>query len=80
MRFQDNVGYLRGCNAGLELVSAEAVLYLNNDVELAAGTLDAALTRLCSDPQIGAVGRGLHDDAALDAERLVDAQRRFPGR
>ncbi|MGY3077122.1 hypothetical protein ACVWZZ_003493 [Bradyrhizobium sp. LM6.10] len=29
---------------------------------------------------IGAVRRSLHDDAALDAERLVDAQRRFPGR
>ena len=29
---------------------------------------------------IGAIGRGLHDDAALDAERLVDAQRGFPGR
>ncbi len=56
LRFDDNVGYLRGCNAGLTLVSSEAVLYLNNDVELTAGTLDAALARLRSDPLIGAVG------------------------
>src|SRR5262249_32751148 len=29
---------------------------------------------------IGAIGRGLHNHAAIDAERLVHAQRRFPGR
>jgi glycosyltransferase involved in cell wall biosynthesis len=56
LRFDDNVGYLRGCNAGLMLVSAEALLYLNNDVVLAAGAVGAALSRLRSDPMIGAVG------------------------
>jgi hypothetical protein len=29
---------------------------------------------------IRTIGRGLHDDAAFDAERLVNAQCRFPGR
>ncbi|HEY2401191.1 MAG TPA: glycosyltransferase, partial [Steroidobacteraceae bacterium] len=56
LRFEDNIGYLRGCNAALELVSAGAVLYLNNDVELAPNALAAALVRLHSDPRIGAVG------------------------
>jgi len=56
LRFDNNIGFLLGCNAGLTLVSADAVLYLNNDVELAAGTLAAALARLRSDPRIGAVG------------------------
>ena len=56
LRFDDNIGFLLGCNAGLTLVSADAVLYLNNDVELAAGTVAAALARLRSDPRIGAVG------------------------
>ena len=56
LRFDDNIGYLRGCNAGLNLVSADAVLYLNNDLELASGTIAAALARLRSDPRIGAVG------------------------
>ncbi len=50
VRFESNVGYVRGCNAGLELVVADMVLYLNNDVELAAGAVAAALTRLRSIP------------------------------
>src|SRR5262249_23458337 len=28
-----NVGFLRGCNAGLHFATAEALLFLNNDVE-----------------------------------------------
>jgi GT2 family glycosyltransferase/glycosyltransferase involved in cell wall biosynthesis len=56
VRFESNVGYIRGCNAGLELVAADVVLYLNNDVELAAGSVAAALARLRSNPRIGAVG------------------------
>jgi O-antigen biosynthesis protein len=56
VRFENNVGYVSGCNAGLELVAADAVLYLNNDVELAAGAVAAALARLRSNPRIGAVG------------------------
>ena len=56
MPFAQNIGYLRGCNAGLQLALAEVVLYLNNDVELAPGALTAALDRLGSGPRIGAVG------------------------
>lgn len=56
LRFDSNIGYLRGCNAGLQLTSADFVLYLNNDVELAPGAVGAALRRLRSNPRVGAVG------------------------
>ena len=54
--FEENIGFLRGCNAALPFASAEAVLYLNNDTDLAPGAIAAALRRLDSDPAIGAVG------------------------
>jgi O-antigen biosynthesis protein len=56
LRFDSNVGFLRASNAALVGASAGAVLYLNNDVELAAGAVAAALERLASDERIGAVG------------------------
>lgn len=56
VRFDTNIGFLQGCNAALNWVTADAVLYLNNDVELAPGALTAALRRLQSDAGIGAVG------------------------
>ena len=56
LRFDSNIGFVRGCNAGLQIAAAETVLYLNNDVELAEGAIAAALRRLRSDPSIGAVG------------------------
>ncbi len=54
--FDTNIGYLRGCNAALNFATADAVLYLNNDIELAPAAIPAALRRLASDPRIGAVG------------------------
>ncbi len=56
LRFDTNIGFLRGCNAAMQCASADAVLLLNNDVELAPGAVAAALTRLRSDASIGAVG------------------------
>ena len=56
MRFASNVGFVRGCNAALPRASAPAVLYMNNDIELAPGCIAAALCRLDTDPAIGAVG------------------------
>jgi GT2 family glycosyltransferase len=56
LRFDDNIGYVRGCNAGLTFATADTVLYLNNDIELAPGAVGAALRRLESNPLIGAVG------------------------
>jgi GT2 family glycosyltransferase len=51
-----NVGFVRGCNAALEFVTADTVLYLHNDIVIAAGAVLAALSRLQSDVSIGAVG------------------------
>jgi GT2 family glycosyltransferase len=56
LHFDSNIGYVRGCNVGLELASANTVLFLNNDVELANGAVTAAMERLQSDTAIGAVG------------------------
>lgn len=51
-----NAGFLLSCNMALEFVTADAVLYLNNDTILGPGAISAALNRLQSDPRIGAVG------------------------
>jgi GT2 family glycosyltransferase len=56
LRFDSNLGFLRASNAGLVGCSADAVLYLNNDVTLAPGAVAGALERLASDARIGAVG------------------------
>jgi GT2 family glycosyltransferase len=55
LRFDLNIGYVRGCNAALYSVTAPHVLFLNNDIELAPGAIAAALRRL-ADPTVGAVG------------------------
>ena len=56
LRFESNIGFVQACNAALMGVTAPAVLFLNNDLELAPGAVDAALRRLESDERIGAVG------------------------
>lgn len=55
-RFDTNIGFLLGCNAALQFATADVVLYLNNDAELAPGSIAAALHRLATDPAVGAVG------------------------
>jgi GT2 family glycosyltransferase len=56
LSFDSNIGFVRACNAALARVTAPAVLFLNNDVELAPGAVANALRRLGADPRIGAVG------------------------
>lgn len=56
LRLESNIGFLRGCNAAFAFASADAVLLLNNDVEVAPGAVEAALARLWSHPSISAVG------------------------
>jgi GT2 family glycosyltransferase len=51
-----NVGFSAANNLALRESEAKAVLLLNPDTEVHAGTLDAALARLRSEPQIGMVG------------------------
>jgi GT2 family glycosyltransferase len=51
-----NVGFSAANNLALRGVESDAVLLLNPDTEVYAGTLDAALARLGSEPRIGMVG------------------------
>lgn len=53
---QGNIGFSAANNLVLRESEATAVLLLNPDTEVYAGTLDAALARLRSDPRIGMVG------------------------
>ncbi len=53
---RDNIGFSAANNLALRETRAGAVLLLNPDTEVYAGTLDAALTRLWSDERIGMVG------------------------
>jgi N-acetylglucosaminyl-diphospho-decaprenol L-rhamnosyltransferase len=56
LRRETNIGFSAANNLVLREDEAEAVLLLNPDTEVYAGTLDAALARLRSDPEIGMVG------------------------
>lgn len=56
LRREANIGFSAANNLVLREDEAEAVLLLNPDTEVYAGTLDAALTRLRSDPEVGMVG------------------------
>jgi O-antigen biosynthesis protein len=56
LKTDGNIGFLRGCNLALEHVTAPALLFLNNDIELAHGAVAAALSRLSGSDTIGAVG------------------------
>jgi N-acetylglucosaminyl-diphospho-decaprenol L-rhamnosyltransferase len=51
-----NIGFSAANNLVLRASEAAAVLLLNPDTEVYAGTLDAALARLDSDPEVGMVG------------------------
>ncbi|HET9146471.1 MAG TPA: glycosyltransferase, partial [Acetobacteraceae bacterium] len=56
IRNAENEGFLRACNQGLARAAAPALLFLNNDTELGPGCILAALERLFSREDIGAVG------------------------
>ena len=51
-----NIGFSAANNLALRESAAESVLLLNPDTEVYAGTLDAALARLRSEPRMGMVG------------------------
>src|SRR5262245_1623354 len=53
---RENIGFSAANNVVLREDEASAVLLLNPDTEVYAGTLDASLARLRSDPGIGMVG------------------------
>jgi N-acetylglucosaminyl-diphospho-decaprenol L-rhamnosyltransferase len=53
---RENIGFSAANNVVLRDSPAAAILLLNPDTEVYAGTLDAGLARLRSDPRIGMVG------------------------
>jgi N-acetylglucosaminyl-diphospho-decaprenol L-rhamnosyltransferase len=53
---RENIGFSAANNLALRESEARAVLLLNPDTEVYAGTLDAALARLWSEQRIGMVG------------------------
>jgi GT2 family glycosyltransferase len=70
-----NIGFAAANNLVLRESRAGAVLLLNPDTEIYAGTLDTVLARLASDPAIGMVGAKLvREDGQLDHA----AKRSFP--
>jgi N-acetylglucosaminyl-diphospho-decaprenol L-rhamnosyltransferase len=70
-----NVGFSAANNLVLRASRAAAVLLLNPDTEVYAGTLDTVLARLAADPAIGMVGAKLvREDGELDHA----AKRSFP--
>jgi GT2 family glycosyltransferase len=72
---RDNIGFSAANNLVLRESQAAAVLLLNPDTEVYAGTLDTCLARLADDPTIGMVGAKLvREDGELDHA----AKRSFP--
>ncbi len=70
-----NIGFSAANNLVLRESRAGAVLLLNPDTEVYAGTLDTVLARLAADPAIGMVGAKLvREDGELDHA----AKRSFP--
>jgi GT2 family glycosyltransferase len=59
VRFEENRGYLAGCNVGARSARGTHVLLLNSDTELVPGTLAAAVDALEGNDRVGAVGARL---------------------
>jgi O-antigen biosynthesis protein len=85
MRFEPGVDPLRLRNAAIACASASAILLLHDAAELAPVALDRALSRLTSDPSVGAVcgailrpdGLLLEAGASIDPDGII--RPRFAG-
>ncbi|MFD1139405.1 glycosyltransferase [Paenibacillus urinalis] len=53
---ENNLGFPKGCNQGIEISSGENILLLNNDILVTPSWLDILLNGLYSSENIGAVG------------------------
>ncbi len=61
-----NLGFAKGCNAGLAVARGRHIALLNNDTELLPGCLEACVRFLDAEPGVGVVGpQLLHPDGRL---------------
>lgn len=75
LRQSRNLGFARAQNIGVAAGNGAAVLVLNPDTEIDAGTLAPLLERLAEDPRIGCIGPALvREDGSFDHA----ARRSFP--
>jgi GT2 family glycosyltransferase len=75
LRLDENVGFGRANNKGLELSRADMVLVMNPDVIVKPGAVDTLLSFLVEHPDVGAVGPRLErPDGRVD----LAARRAFP--
>jgi len=56
LRFESDVGWSRAADAGRQLASSPAILFLSSEARIAPGAVERALARLTADPSVGAVG------------------------
>jgi GT2 family glycosyltransferase len=56
LRNEENLGFLRNCNAAIPKARGEYVLLLNNDVQVTSGWLDALVGTFTTFERVGAVG------------------------
>ncbi|MDG6095727.1 glycosyltransferase [Acetobacter sp. AN02] len=59
LRFDGNIGFLRGCNAAIPHILSPFTVFLNNDAEIQFGAIDKALSRAQKYPETGAIGAKL---------------------
>jgi GT2 family glycosyltransferase len=56
IRFNHNVGFLAACNAALAHAKTPVTLFMNNDITLDSGAIEAILRRFAATSDAGAVG------------------------
>ncbi|MGD0103632.1 MAG: glycosyltransferase [Rhodopila sp.] len=56
LRFESDVGWSRAADAGRQLATAQAILFLSSEAQIAPGSVERAVARLAVDPSVGAVG------------------------
>jgi GT2 family glycosyltransferase len=74
-----NVGVARSWNMGAQMAEGDAMCFLNDDVAVGAGALEALYEQLFSAPDVGEVGptgalwKGAQHDRFVGEERVQDA-------
>ncbi len=70
VRHEENLGFARGSNSGLEAARCELVCFLNNDTELIRGWWSTAAARLHEEKDLGAVGAFLLNEDRATVNHL----------